>query len=91
MAERAMTHYQLRTRSDRTAKKARCACGWEGVWRSTIPTGHRRRDAQLRGVLIRRDFERHQALELPDAPSAVYGYRRPGEEATMESETEWLT
>jgi len=57
--------FQLRTRHDRQAKQARCSCGWVGPWRTTPPTGHRRRDAQARYALVGADYKAHNAEAHP--------------------------
>lgn len=57
MADR---HFQIRSRYDRRAKKARCACGWEGPWRSTLPTGRRWHDATERRHLTAADSQEHK-------------------------------
>lgn len=54
-----MKPFPLRIANDRQAKSARCSCGWQGPWRSTPPTGHRRRDAAARYRLIAADYRAH--------------------------------
>lgn len=63
-----MRPYPLRVRHDRQSKQARCSCGWVGPWRTTPPTGHRRRDAQARYRLIAADYKAHYAEAHPDEP-----------------------
>lgn len=66
-----MSHFQLRLRHDRQAKKARCACGWEGPWRTTPSTGRRWADALARANLARADYLAHVQGNFDGFPSKL--------------------